>query len=138
MVKCSEEVGHRNVFLYDAVCSNCVSRYSTFYIGAIAGIKLRKTAYAADKIKRIYIILTFILQGIIFMPNTFKTNPIYIIARIISPKTIKAFCRSDNKTSPCKSAITARVIPQPGQYIPNNSYKRHGGKVKLRAAKTAE
>lgn len=50
---------------------------------------------------------------------------------------IKALFLKDNKISPWRSAITERVIPQPGQYIPKYLYVRHCGKVKLFATNTA-
>ncbi len=39
--------------------------------------------------------------------------------------------------SPCKSAVTDRVIPQPGQYIPKMLYVKHVGSVKCSTIKTA-
>ena len=50
---------------------------------------------------------------------------------------IKALFLKDNKISPWRSAITERVIPQPGQYISKYLYVKHWGKVIFFATNTA-
>jgi len=60
----------------------------------------------------------FILEKISkgsFLLNTLSKNSTYTRAISTMPMMTKGFCLSDNSISPCNSAVTARVVPHPGQ-----------------------